>query len=227
VQGNPFGDRHRGVKDRALANPLNDDAAAVDAFETQLKFDKVILRTNLGLEGFRAALAELSRKASGADFGVVYFAGHGTEVGGCNFLIPVDATLLRPAPSTWRGSRSSGRTLPPRRSPHPGAASARLERAGTDARPNGFVCPIGPSGPIGARRHTQQPCRRTVPMHLYLRGQEPCPACNLAAGGSLAPDCANSASPPEARRPSVASPGCDRHDGPPSRLEGSHRIGAG
>jgi uncharacterized caspase-like protein len=27
---------------------------------------------------------------------VVYFAGHGTEVGGRNFLIPVDATLGRP-----------------------------------------------------------------------------------------------------------------------------------
>src|SRR5262249_27429525 len=29
------------------------------------------------------------------DLGVIYFAGHGTEVGGRNFLIPVDAMLAR------------------------------------------------------------------------------------------------------------------------------------
>src|SRR5262245_10612011 len=31
-----------------LANPLNDATAVAQAFETQLKFDKVILKTNLG-----------------------------------------------------------------------------------------------------------------------------------------------------------------------------------
>jgi len=78
-----------------LQNPVNDAAAVAEAFEKRLKFDKVILRKNLGAEAFRAALLELSREASGAELGVVYFAGHGTEVGGKNFLIPVDATLPR------------------------------------------------------------------------------------------------------------------------------------
>ena len=57
-----------------LANPVNDAAAVAEAFEKQLKFDKVLLRTNLGAEAFRAALLELSRETSGADLGVVYFA---------------------------------------------------------------------------------------------------------------------------------------------------------
>jgi hypothetical protein len=78
-----------------LANPLNDAAAVAEAFDKRLGFDKVMLRTNLGAEAFRAALLEFSREAAGADLGVVYFAGHGTEVGGRNFLIPVDATLAR------------------------------------------------------------------------------------------------------------------------------------
>ena len=78
-----------------LQNPVSDAAAVAEAFEKALKFDKVILRRNLGAEGFRAALLELSREASGAELGVVYFAGHGTEVGGKNFLIPVDASLAR------------------------------------------------------------------------------------------------------------------------------------
>ena len=78
-----------------LANPVHDATAVAEAFEKRLRFDRVILRTNLGAEAFRAALLEFSREAAGADLGVVYFAGHGTEVGGRNFLIPVDATLAR------------------------------------------------------------------------------------------------------------------------------------
>ena len=78
-----------------LANPVSDAAAVAEAFEKQLKFDKVILRRDLGAEAFRAALLELSRETSGADLGVVYFAGHGIETGGKNFLIPVDATLAK------------------------------------------------------------------------------------------------------------------------------------
>jgi hypothetical protein len=78
-----------------LQNPVNDATAVAAVFEKQLKFDKVILKKNLGTEAFRATLLELSRAVSGAEIGVVYFAGHGTEVGGKNFLIPVDAALAK------------------------------------------------------------------------------------------------------------------------------------
>jgi uncharacterized caspase-like protein len=77
-----------------LQNPLNDAAAVANAIE-KMGFDKVVLRQNLGIEGFRAALMEMSREATGAEQGVLYFAGHGVEAGGRNFLIPVDAVLAR------------------------------------------------------------------------------------------------------------------------------------
>lgn len=77
-----------------LQNPRNDATAVADLLG-KIGFDKVMLRLNLGIEDFRAALLELSREAAGAEVGVVYFAGHGTEVHGRNFLIPVDAKLAR------------------------------------------------------------------------------------------------------------------------------------
>jgi uncharacterized caspase-like protein len=55
----------------------------------------ILRRKDLGLDGFRAALRDLSREAAGAEAGVVYFAGNGIEVGGRNYLIPVDAMLAR------------------------------------------------------------------------------------------------------------------------------------
>jgi hypothetical protein len=76
-----------------LANPGNDAAAVAEVLERQLKFDTVILKRNLGADAFRAALRELARQALGAEFGVVFFAGHGIEVDGRNFLVPTDATL--------------------------------------------------------------------------------------------------------------------------------------
>ena len=55
----------------------------------------MILRKNLGFDGFRAALMEIARESAGAEISLVYFAGHGTEVSGRNFLIPVDAMLAK------------------------------------------------------------------------------------------------------------------------------------
>ena len=64
-----------------LQNPGNDASAVAEAL-TKLGFDKVILRQNLGIEGFRAALLEMSRDSAGAEVGLIYFAGHGTEMAG-------------------------------------------------------------------------------------------------------------------------------------------------
>lgn len=77
-----------------LQNPVTDATAVAEALE-KLNFDKVMLRTDLGFEGFRAALRDLSREAKGADAAVVFFAGNGIEVDGRNYLIPVDARLER------------------------------------------------------------------------------------------------------------------------------------
>src|SRR5262249_20931014 len=57
-------------------------------------FDVVEARQDLGVAELRRTVREFAAAASDADIAVVYFAGHGIEVGGTNFLIPVDARLL-------------------------------------------------------------------------------------------------------------------------------------
>ena len=80
-----------------LANPVNDAQAVAEALEKEFKFDKVLLRRNLGIDAFRAALRELAREARGAPVGLVFFAGHGIETAGRNYLIPTDAALAEAA----------------------------------------------------------------------------------------------------------------------------------
>jgi uncharacterized protein len=46
---------------------------------------------NIGLEDFRELLERFAFEAETADIALVYFAGHGIEVGGRNFLVPADA----------------------------------------------------------------------------------------------------------------------------------------
>lgn len=52
-------------------------------------------RHDLGVDGMRRALSEFEDKTAGADWALVYYAGHGIELNGKNWLIPVDAQLLR------------------------------------------------------------------------------------------------------------------------------------
>lgn len=75
-----------------LPNPQR-DAAAVAAALKQVGFQSVTLQTDLSLDKTLQALREFARAADGADWALVYFAGHGIEVGGVNYLIPIDATL--------------------------------------------------------------------------------------------------------------------------------------
>jgi len=75
----------------ALPNPAN-DARAVESLLNDLGF-----RTQLSSDhdGRRLArdLRDFIEDARGADVAVVYYAGHGIEAGGENFLVPVDADL--------------------------------------------------------------------------------------------------------------------------------------
>jgi hypothetical protein len=85
------------LKWSALGNPGKDAAAVAAALEKQLGFEKVILKLDLTEKGFKAALIEFAQVAAGADLGLIYYAGHGMEAGGRNFLIPVDAEPPTPA----------------------------------------------------------------------------------------------------------------------------------
>ena len=69
------------------------DANLIASSAREAGFEDVIVGNNLGIDGFRAALREFRQKADGADVAMVYFAGHGIEGSGKNWLIPTDAKL--------------------------------------------------------------------------------------------------------------------------------------
>lgn len=77
----------------ALLNPPN-DASDIAAALKRLGFT-VALATNAGFDDMRRGLIALGRDAAGADMAAVYFAGHGMEINGENWLIPIDAELKR------------------------------------------------------------------------------------------------------------------------------------
>ena len=80
---------YKGVPE--LANPTNDATAVAAAF-LRLGFS-VRLVTDASYDEMRRALLEFSQKARDSEMAIVFFAGHGIELGGENWLIPVDADL--------------------------------------------------------------------------------------------------------------------------------------
>ena len=60
---------------------------------TKAGFDSVDRRRDLGVVEFKRAVREFVDRAASADVAVVYYSGHGLEIGGVNYLIPVDAKL--------------------------------------------------------------------------------------------------------------------------------------
>lgn len=75
-----------------LANPAN-DAALVGGMFRKAGFDTVDVKLDLSVAEMRKALRDFGGKAREADVAVVYYAGHGIELDGTNYLIPTDATL--------------------------------------------------------------------------------------------------------------------------------------
>ena len=77
-----------------LANPVNDSARIATTLK-DAGFDVVDSRRDLPAAETRRALRDFADRARDADIAVVYYAGHGIEVDGGNYLIPVDARLER------------------------------------------------------------------------------------------------------------------------------------
>ncbi|MEM7776352.1 MAG: SUMF1/EgtB/PvdO family nonheme iron enzyme [Pseudomonadota bacterium] len=82
---------------RPLSNPHN-DAAAIAAMFARLGFalhggGGNGWHADLGLIEMRRVFADFSIKADGADMAAVYFAGHGMEINGENYLLPKDCEL--------------------------------------------------------------------------------------------------------------------------------------
>jgi hypothetical protein len=77
-----------------LPNPEN-DATAVAALFRNAGFDVVEAHNNMGGNAMRRAFRNFSDTARNSDIAVVYYAGHGVEVDGANYLLPTDVVLER------------------------------------------------------------------------------------------------------------------------------------
>lgn len=75
----------------ALRNPKN-DADAVSSKLESLGFD-VVRGIDLDQDGMQRTIGEFSTKLSQADVGLFFYAGHGLQVAGENYLLPIDGKL--------------------------------------------------------------------------------------------------------------------------------------
>jgi formylglycine-generating enzyme required for sulfatase activity/uncharacterized caspase-like protein len=82
------------VKVPRLPNPTNDSAAMAGLLR-KAGFDVVEEKTDLRADAMRRVLRDFSEHVRDADIAVVFYAGHGMEMNGVNYLIPVDASLAR------------------------------------------------------------------------------------------------------------------------------------
>ncbi|MFN3971493.1 MAG: caspase family protein [Gemmobacter sp.] len=74
-----------------LDNTVNDARLIADTL-TGIGFE-VTLVANAGYQDLRRAMDSFAFRSETADLALVYFAGHGVELGGENYLIPVDADV--------------------------------------------------------------------------------------------------------------------------------------
>lgn len=78
--------------DRPLKNPVN-DATLMQKVLRDLGFDVSVLR-NADRKSMLAGLRDFEGKARDADVALFFYAGHGAQVAGNNYLIPVNAQIL-------------------------------------------------------------------------------------------------------------------------------------
>lgn len=76
----------------ALPNPPRDARLIAGALR-DVGFQTVISVNDLTRDKFFEALKSFAEEAEKADWAVVYYAGHGFEIGGVNYLVPIDAKL--------------------------------------------------------------------------------------------------------------------------------------
>lgn len=85
-----------------LPNPVT-DAGLVRETLTRAGFTSIELKIDQDVAEFREVLSMFGRAAADADVALVYFAGHGVEAAGRNWLIPVDANLTGEADLARQG----------------------------------------------------------------------------------------------------------------------------
>ncbi len=76
----------------ALDNPPR-DAKLIAASLKDIGFQSVTVANDLTRDKFFETLRTFASEAENSDWAVIYYAGHGFEIGGVNYLVPVDAKL--------------------------------------------------------------------------------------------------------------------------------------
>ena len=103
---------------RKLVNPTN-DAKVIAKSLTSLGFE-VMLRTDADLKTMKAAVREFIQTLSKDSVALVFYAGHGVEVKGRNYLVPIDAGMAEefevpdetlPMDTLLRGLEQAGASL--------------------------------------------------------------------------------------------------------------------
>jgi uncharacterized caspase-like protein len=79
------------VHANVLRNPDN-DAKDIGALLKQLGFD-VVVATDLDQQAFARAIDDFGRRVQGADVGLFFYAGHGLQMNGKNYLVSTSAEL--------------------------------------------------------------------------------------------------------------------------------------
>ena len=78
-----------------LKNPVNDATAMATQLQ-KLGFI-VILKKNANLRGMEDALTDFGDRLKRGGVGLFFYAGHGLQVGGANYLVPIGAKISREA----------------------------------------------------------------------------------------------------------------------------------
>ena len=83
----------------SLANSTH-DADLIGSILQSIGFQLVDggVQHDVPLSRFKSAIADFSTAAAGADVGIFYYAGHGLQLNGINYLVPVDANPVKGAP---------------------------------------------------------------------------------------------------------------------------------
>ena len=74
-----------------LRNPVN-DARAMARVLRELGFD-VIAEVNLNQKEMKRAIRDFGRRLGQGGVGLFYYAGHGVQVDGVNYMVPLDAPI--------------------------------------------------------------------------------------------------------------------------------------
>jgi tetratricopeptide (TPR) repeat protein len=126
-----------------LKNPQH-DADVIAATLRAIGFETVTVANDATRERMMDALRTFSSEAAKADWAVVYYSGHGMEVNGTNYLVPVDANF-----SANRDGRSQVVSLDQVMAATQGARKLRLILLDA-CRNNPFVPPTRPNEPSRA-----------------------------------------------------------------------------